>query len=166
MNMRIGAAVIDHQTALMVATVAIILAGGALAQTPKANRLPGNVEWVRVVEHTTTCGWLAVRTESNPEASNFSGCIRGADQLAGPIRVQLQAAHTSKLAETKADKSGEFLFKNVSAGDYILLATQEEKVVAMRTIRVPLMIAPLVLDLGPVFEPQCWTCRHYGQAHK
>jgi hypothetical protein len=150
----------------MVAGVAIILAGGALAQTPKASRLPRNVEWVRVVEHATTCGWLAVRTESNPEASNFSGCIRGADQVAGPILVQMQAAYAGQIAETKADKSGEFLFKDVSPGAYVLLATQGHEVVAMRTIRVPSMITPLVLDLGPVFEPQCWTCRHYGRASK
>jgi hypothetical protein len=166
MKMRMGAAVADHQAALMVAIVAVILAGGALAQTPKANRLPGNVEWMRVVEHATTCGWPAVRTDSNPEASNFSGCIRGADQLAGPIRVQMQAALTSKIAKTEADKSGEFLFRDVSPGAYVLLATQGHEVVAMRTIRLPLVITPLVLDLGPVFEPQCWTCRHYEQASK
>jgi hypothetical protein len=166
MKVRVRAAVIGRGAAVRAAALAVILAGGALAQTSGANRLPGNVEWVRGVEHAATCSWLAVKTESNPEASNFSGCIRGADQLAGPIRVQMQAAYAGQIAKTNADKSGEFFFKDVSAGDYILLATQKDKVVAMRAIRVPSTITSLVLDLGPVFDPQCWTCGHYGRASK
>jgi hypothetical protein len=166
MKMGIRAAVIGHQAALMVAAVAIIMAGAAPAQTAEATRLPLKAEWVPVVEHATTCGWLAVGTESNPRASSFSGCIRGAEQSAGPILVQMQAAYTGQIAETNAGKSGEFLFKDVSPGAYTLWATQGHKVVAMRTVRVPSMITPLFLNLGPVLEPQCWTCRHYGQASK
>ncbi|HWW13649.1 MAG TPA: hypothetical protein VN310_03215 [Candidatus Dormibacteraeota bacterium] len=151
MTMRIRTAAIVREAASMVAAVVIILTGGAFAQTPKVNRVPGNIEWVRLVEHATTCGWLGSRTEGNSEASNVPGCIRGADQLAGPIKVEMQAVYAGKNAETKANKSGEFLFKDVPASDYVLLATQGPKVLSFTIVRLPLSTSRLVLDVGPRF---------------
>src|SRR5580700_8230478 len=95
----------------------------ANGQGPKTNRLPGDVKFVRIVEHATACQGLTSHVGNGPQASSFSGCVRGADQSAGPIHVRMQG-YTGTSSDTEANKSGEFLFEDVPAGSYFLYITQ------------------------------------------
>jgi hypothetical protein len=127
----------------------LIFVGTACAQGPRTNRLPGNIRFVRLVEHSTACDWSTLQFENSPQASNVSGCVRGADQSAGPVHVRMQG-HTGTISDTEANKSGEFLFKDVSGGDYFLYITQAAKILAIATISVPSKLrTPMVVDLGP-----------------
>jgi hypothetical protein len=148
MKMRIRVGVMGRHAALMVFAVAVILSGGARGQISKATRLPGNIEWVQVAEHTTTCGWLAFRADNKHEAPNLSGCVRGADQMAGPIRVRIAGVYSNKILDASVNKSGEFSFRNVPMGDYVLMATQRNRILGIRTIRTPLTMSPVVIEIG------------------
>jgi hypothetical protein len=122
----------------------------AHAQGPKTNRLPGDVKFVRIVEHSTACQGLTSQVGKGPQPSSFSGCVRGADQSAGPIHVRM-LGYTGTISDTDANKSGEFLFGDVPAGSYFLYINQGPRILAIATIWVPskLNTPPMVVDLGP-----------------
>jgi hypothetical protein len=115
---------------------------------PDPNILIGNIKLV--VHHVTTCDKFIFQTETHHTSSKFSGCIRGADQSAGPVQIKIAGVHTGRIADTGANQSGEFLFRNVSAGDYVLFATQGAKALTLTTIQLPLKISPLVVDVRPL----------------
>jgi hypothetical protein len=101
-----------------------------------------------LLHHVTTCDRFNSRPATNRQASSLSGCIRGAAKARGAIKVQIQSADVSKLLSTAANEFGEFSFGDVPGGDYSLLATQGAKVLAFRTIQIPLKM-PLVMVITP-----------------
>ncbi len=99
-----------------------------------------------LARHATTCDSFILDGETDPERSTVKGCIRGADRLAGPIQVRLLGVHNA--VDSNAGDSGEFLFSRAAAGDYVLLATQAEKVLGVLPIRLPLRTS-MVMDVAP-----------------
>jgi hypothetical protein len=80
--------------------------------------------------------------------SDFSGCFRGADQSGGPIKVRITELYSSRIFSVKVSDSGEFSLKSIPAGNYMLVATQADKTIALKTIRLP-AIRPIVMNLEP-----------------
>jgi len=79
--------------------------------------------------------------------AEVSGCFRGFDESVGPIRVRLANLNSSNVLAVKVNAEGEFSLKGVPAGHYALWATQGIKTIAFKTLHVPLVIQPIVLDL-------------------
>jgi len=61
----------------------------------------------------------------------------------------MASTNSREVLNVKVNSLGEFSLKNIPAGEYVLLATQREKVLGMRTIRLPLGISPVVIDAEP-----------------
>jgi hypothetical protein len=83
--------------------------------------------------------------------SNFAGCIVGAEQSTDNIRVRIRGVNSNELLTTRASNAGQFLFSNVHAGDYILVATRYRQVLALSAVKIPMNI-PVVLNVEP-FKP-------------
>jgi hypothetical protein len=81
--------------------------------------------------------------------SSIPGCIRGVDQATWSVRVRIAGVDSDKILDARVSKAGAFSFKNVPVGDYVLVATQRGRILAIRTIRLPLTMSPLVIDVGP-----------------
>jgi hypothetical protein len=60
----------------------------------------------------------------------------------------MRGVHANRIADIRTNGSGEFLFKDVPAGDYVLLATQGPKVLGLTTVRLPLSTSPVLIDVG------------------
>jgi hypothetical protein len=101
-----------------------------------------------LLHHVTTCDRFNSRTATKSQASNLSGCIRGAAKAKGAIRVQIQSADVSEHLSSAANEFGEFSFGDVPRGDYSVIATQGAKILAFRTIQIPLRM-PLVMVITP-----------------
>jgi hypothetical protein len=97
-----------------------------------------------LVRHVTTCDRFSSQPATNRRASSLLGCIRGAVKARGAIKVQIHGVHTSRTANTVANEFGEFLFDNVPAGDYVLLATQGATPLTLRAFHFPSKM-PLVV---------------------
>jgi hypothetical protein len=74
------------------------------------------------------------------------GCILGADPSKGRIQVHILGVQSTDASSTSPNEAGQFFFKNVPNGDYVLLATQEAKPLGMTTIVLPLHHV-VVMDL-------------------
>ena len=83
------------------------------------------------------------------KSSDLSGCLQGADQSGWPIRMRMTDLHSEKSFKVKVNSSGEFSFDDIPSGNYVLLATQGEKTIAFSTVRLPLQISPILMDLDP-----------------
>ena len=114
----------------------------------KSGHIPGPGLTV-LVRHVTTCDRLDYQPATNRRASNLLGCIRGAVKARGAVKVQIQGLRTSKIANTVANEFGEFLFDNVPAGDYVLLATQGKRILTLTTFYFPLKMPLVVGDVFP-----------------
>jgi hypothetical protein len=102
-----------------------------------------------LVRHVTTCDRFNSEPATNRQASNLSGCIRGAVKARGAIKIQIQGVHTSRIANTVANEFGEFLFANIPAGDYVLLATQGKATLTLRAFHFPSKMPLVVGDVFP-----------------
>jgi hypothetical protein len=81
----------------------------------------------------------------------MSGCIRGFQKSSWPIRARLTSPQ-GKAIDIKVNSSGEFSFKNIPAGNYVLLLMRRDTILAMQPIKLPIEFAPLVVDLTPAPE--------------
>jgi hypothetical protein len=114
----------------------------------KSGPIPGN-GLKGLMRHVTTCDGFMSRAAADRQGSSLSVCIRGADKTKGSIKVQIQGGYAIKIANTVANEYGEFLFGDVPAGDYTIMATQGTKILALRTIQIPLKLSPVVVDISP-----------------
>jgi hypothetical protein len=138
--MRIKARSNRRLTALIVCACVLTLAGSFRAQATarkEALPCPGCV-CVRAIADTT----------EDIDTFNIAGCILGADQTIESIRVRILGVRSTEVLTTRANTLGQFSFKNVPNGDYVLVATQGRKTLAMTTIRLPFS-APVVMDVEP-----------------
>jgi len=94
--------------------------------------------------HTTDCISLPSQT-----APMFSGCIKGAEKGSGPIRVRLIDMYGNTLAHTGTDASGQFSFRRLPAGEYVLLALQGDQVLCVRSVGIPPKLSQLIFDVSP-----------------
>jgi hypothetical protein len=137
------------QAALVAITFTLSLIVTARAQTGSA---PGNARPVPKPMFGCEKGFLEM--DANPPASRIPGCIRGADQSAGPIGVRISSVHLNKILNEKVNSSGEFSFKNVAAGDYVLFALQRQRIIGLKIVRVPLRMSPVVIDISAPGTPE------------
>jgi hypothetical protein len=82
------------------------------------------------------------------ETSDIAGCILGIDPSNDIIRIRMLNARSTALPTSRTNKKGQFSFKDVPDGDYVLIATQDQRILAMRAIRLP-SDAPIVVDVEP-----------------
>jgi hypothetical protein len=125
--------------ALVVMVCALTATAGAVAQSAAemaVQTVPGYA-----------CG--LIRGENAP-TSSIPGCIRGVDQTNWPIRVQIAGVNSNSILDTRVDKSGRFSFKDLPMGDYVIVATQRGKILVVRTVRLPLTMAPVVINVSPL----------------
>jgi hypothetical protein len=147
------------------ASVAIVFAMGLVCAgaqtTAKQTFPPDDVEVLTMpgpipgpglavlVHHVTTCDRFVSQLPENGQTQNLSGCIRGAVKARGTIKVQIRGVNTSKSANTVANEFGEFLFNDVPAGDYVLLAAQGTTTLTLRALHFPLKMPLIVGDVFP-----------------
>jgi hypothetical protein len=79
---------------------------------------------------------------------NFSGRLQGANQSAGPIRISMSGVDSGYISEAELDSSGGFSFTNVPRGEYLLIATQSQEILGVRTLWLPLNEAPFTFQVG------------------
>jgi len=151
--MRIKIRVPGERCLLVIGAACLLsLIGSAEAQAARGNILPGNILdqlWMRGV---CLCEKSFSKTQSHPSARNLSGCICGSDQSAGPVQVRMLDVRSARIANTRVDGTGKFSFKNVGAGEYVLLATQGPRILGLQTIRLPLDVTPVVMNVRPRIE--------------
>jgi len=95
------------------------------------------------------CAKAVARMKTGAKTSDFSGCFLGLDQSTDITRIRIIGVRSGKAFATRSDASGGFSFKNVPNAEYVLLATRDEKPLALRTIKVPLN-TPILIDVKPV----------------
>jgi hypothetical protein len=115
----------------------------------KPGRVPGS-GLEALLRHATGCNRPISLSATSSQDSSVSGCIRGADKMKGVISVQIERVGAENIVATVANEHGEFVLDHVPAGDYVLQAGQSEKILALKTIRVPLGSAVLT-DVTPRF---------------
>jgi hypothetical protein len=98
------------------------------------------------------CAKAVAATKTGTKASDFSGCLSGLKHSIDIVEVRIIAMRSGRALAVRAGASGQFSFKNVPNGDYVLLVTKDEKPLALRTIKVPLN-APIWLYVGPRPRP-------------
>jgi len=137
--MRIGAATRSRVAGLLVVTATVALAGPIKRTTPwnNAGACPACL-----------CSKAIAEVREGAKTSDFSGCLSGVDQLKGFIRVRIIPLRSGEASATRADTEGQFSFRNVRNGDYVLLVTEDEKPLALNMIRVPLN-TPIWVDVEP-----------------
>jgi hypothetical protein len=123
---------------LIAIVCALTAAAGAVAQSAAEMALqtiPGYA-----------CGFT--RGENVP-ASRIPGCILGIDQTTWPIRVRAAGVNSSTILDARVSKSGRFSFKDLPMGDYVIVATQRGGILVVKTVRLPLTMSPVVIDVNP-----------------
>ena len=138
-------------TGLIAVAWALALGLSAYGQCAMGCAVPGDVKKDKLTLMGSTwnrCERLLERSSSHA-AGILRGCVRGADQSAGSVGVRISQVRSALIANTSADKSGAFTFKHVPAGEYVLLATQDHKVLGLRSISVPAS-PPIVMNIKPV----------------
>ena len=138
-------------TGLIAVAWALALGLSAYGQCAMGCALPGDIK----KDKLTLMGSTWNRCERLPERSSshaagiLRGCVRGTDQSAGRVGVHISQVRSAAIANTTADESGAFTFKHVPAGECVLLATQDHKVLGLRSISVPASL-PIVMNVEPV----------------
>jgi hypothetical protein len=86
--------------------------------------------------------------EKHLRAEDISGCIRGFERSSWPIRARLTGLRSGAAISIRVNRLGEFSLKNIPTGNYVLLFTQRDKVLAVQQVRLPLETGPLVVDVA------------------
>jgi hypothetical protein len=159
-----------HGCAVAIISVSCVLtmSSGAGAQNSMGYPAHGDTQKEKIVwmigDAGTRCEGLLKERVDPLQTIIVRGCIRGADRSEGPVRVRISGVYPDANFEDEANSSGEFSFSSIPIGHYVLLASQKEKTIAVRTIEVPSALPMLVLDVDQIKFVQCWTCQHYGRS--
>jgi hypothetical protein len=89
---------------------------------------------------------LTLGNEGGPQTSSVSGKILNTGPSVSNIRIRLSGVYSGDIMDAVVDNSGSFALTKGPNGVYSLVATEDDKILDVRTIKVP-TTGPVVIDL-------------------